>query len=93
MSSIATLLALLLMTAQCVRRFYETWFVSIFSDAKMNFSHYIVGFAHYFGAISAILVEAPGFTPHTGTTQCSTECSLPSFWCILPPLSLIAFTY
>ncbi|XP_034245855.1 polyprenol reductase [Thrips palmi] len=68
-SSIATLIALVLMTAQCVRRFYETWFVSVFSDAKMNLSHYIVGFSHYFGAISAILVEAPGFTPHTGVSS------------------------
>lgn len=68
-SSIATLIALVLMTAQCLRRFYETWFVSVFSDAKMNLSHYIVGFAHYFGAVSAILVEAPGFTPHTGVSS------------------------
>ena len=65
-SSAATLIALILMTAQCIRRFYETWFISVFSDAKMNLSHYIVGFAHYFGAISSIVVEAPGFTPHAG---------------------------
>lgn len=62
----ATLLAMALMTAQCVRRFYETWFVSVFSNARMNFSHYIVGYSHYFGAICSILAEAPGFTPHAG---------------------------
>lgn len=68
-SSFATLIGLSLMTAQCVRRFYETWFISVFSDAKMNFSHYIVGYTHYFGAISAILAEAPGFTSHTGVSS------------------------
>ncbi|KAK3924907.1 Polyprenol reductase [Frankliniella fusca] len=68
-SSLATLIGLTLMTAQCMRRFYETWFISVFSDAKMNFSHYIVGFLHYFGAINAILVEAPGFTSHTGVSS------------------------
>lgn len=67
-SSLATLIGLTLMTAQCIRRFYETWFVSVFSNAKMNLSHYIVGFSHYFGAITAILAEAPGFTPHTGVS-------------------------
>lgn len=56
------LLALTLMSFQCVRRFYETWFVSVFSEGKINLSHYLVGFVHYWGAISVILAESKGFS-------------------------------
>lgn len=47
---------------QCVRRFYETHFVQVFSStSKMNLSHYIVGYFHYFGALLAIISQAQGF--------------------------------
>lgn len=47
---------------QCIRRFYETHFVQVFSStSKMNLSHYIVGYFHYFGALLAIISQAQGF--------------------------------
>lgn len=51
-----------LLTLQCARRFYETQYVQVFSSkSKINFTHYIVGYLHYFGAFLAILSQAPGF--------------------------------
>lgn len=59
----ATLLAIVLLTTQCVRRLYDTHFVSVYGPrSRMNLSHYLVGYIHYLGAIFAILVEAPNFT-------------------------------
>lgn len=56
------LLGTLLLTLQCVRRFYETNFVQIFSKrSKMNLSHYVVGYVHYFGAVISLLANTPGF--------------------------------
>ncbi|XP_034472939.1 polyprenol reductase [Drosophila innubila] len=56
------LLATLLLSLQCVRRFYETNFVQIFSKrSKMNLSHYAVGYVHYFGAITSLLANTAGF--------------------------------
>uniref|UniRef100_A0A1I8QF35 Polyprenal reductase n=1 Tax=Stomoxys calcitrans TaxID=35570 RepID=A0A1I8QF35_STOCA len=56
------LIAAVLMTLQCARRFYETNFVQIFSKkSKINLSHYIVGYLHYFGAILALLLNTEGF--------------------------------
>ncbi|CAH0392113.1 unnamed protein product [Bemisia tabaci] len=57
----SSLLALFLLTMQSWRRFYETHYISVFSDTNINLSHYLVGYMHYFGAICAILIEAPGF--------------------------------
>jgi len=65
-SAVSSLLALLLLMIQVSRRFYETWFVSIFSDTRMNLSHYAVGFIHYFGSVTAILAESPGFIDDKG---------------------------
>lgn len=51
-----------LLTLQCARRFYETQYIQVFSSqAKINFTHYLVGYFHYFGAFLAILSQAPGF--------------------------------
>lgn len=58
----SALVATVLMTLQCARRFYETNFVQIFSKkSKINISHYIVGYLHYFGAILALLLNTEGF--------------------------------
>jgi 3-oxo-5-alpha-steroid 4-dehydrogenase 3 len=64
--AVSSLLALFLLTLQAWRRFYETWFVSVFSNSQMNVSHYIVGFLHYFGSVMAILAESPGFVDDKG---------------------------
>ncbi|ALC38902.1 CG7840 [Drosophila busckii] len=56
------LIGTLLLTLQCVRRFYETNFLQIFSKrSKMNLSHYAVGHIHYFGAIITLLSNTAGF--------------------------------
>lgn len=62
-SAVSVFISLTLLTLQSWRRFYETFFVSVFSDSSMNVAHYAVGFIHYFGAVSAVLIEAPGLTP------------------------------
>lgn len=65
-SGVSSLLALSLLTLQAWRRFYETWFVSVYSNTQMNLSHYIVGYFHYFGSVMAILAESPGFIDDKG---------------------------
>jgi len=58
----STFIAVLLIMLQCIRRFYETHFVQVFSStSKMNLSHYLVGYFHYFGALLAIISQAQGF--------------------------------
>lgn len=62
LTSQETFIVMTLITTQCARRFYETNFVQIFSStSKINISHYLVGYLHYFGAIVAILLNAEGF--------------------------------
>ncbi|KAF8793301.1 polyprenol reductase-like [Argiope bruennichi] len=51
----------ILLFLQVCRRCYECLFVSVYSDAKMNISHYIVGFTFYFGVGLSLLHDAPGF--------------------------------
>lgn len=56
------MLAIVLLTIQVVRRFYDTHFVSVFGEnSKMDLTHYFVGFTHYTGCVAAILGEAPVF--------------------------------
>lgn len=62
MSAFTALQATFLLTLQCARRFYETQYIQVFSkQAKINFTHYLVGYLHYFGAFLAIISRAPGF--------------------------------
>ena len=61
-SQSATLLTMSLLTVQSYKRLYECAFVNVKSNAKMNILHYIVGYAHYFCAITGLLSEAPGFS-------------------------------
>lgn len=63
---ISTFVALFLIFLQIFRRFYETHFIQIFSKkSKINLSHYLVGYLHYYGVILAILAHAPGFVQGT----------------------------
>ncbi|KFB51710.1 hypothetical protein ZHAS_00019799 [Anopheles sinensis] len=65
-----TLIAMTLITMQCLRRFYETWFVQVFSSTmKINLSAYLVGYIHYFCTVAAILSQAEGFTRAGPLTQ------------------------
>ncbi|KAL1454182.1 hypothetical protein WDU94_010462 [Cyamophila willieti] len=61
-SATSVFLCIVLITLQCYRRLYETSCVSVFSNSRINISHYIVGHLHYFGTIMSMLLEAPGFT-------------------------------
>lgn len=61
-SAMSAFVAVMLLTLQSWRRFYETFYVSIFSPSNINIAHYAIGYIHYFGAVTAILVEAPGLT-------------------------------
>ncbi|XP_051160965.1 polyprenol reductase-like [Leptopilina boulardi] len=60
-----TTLAIFLVTIQTTKRIYETQSVNIFSDGKINISHYIVGYVYYIGLIAAILGESEGFNKDT----------------------------
>ncbi|KAL7287810.1 hypothetical protein TKK_0018185 [Trichogramma kaykai] len=51
------LLGLIIFMIHCWKRFYETHFISIFSDTYMNFSIYLVGLSHYVGTIISIIGE------------------------------------
>ncbi len=53
--------AMALFSCQIWRRLYETSSLSVFSDSKINIVHYLVGIAHYVGALTAIIAESPGF--------------------------------
>lgn len=69
----ATFLAVLLLFVQCVRRFYETHYVQVFSSSsRMNITHYLVGCLHYFGAFAAVLSQARGFVRGSGNARAST---------------------
>lgn len=59
--------AVVLLTMQVYRRFYDTQRVSVFSEkSRMNLSHYLIGLIHYPGAALAILCEAPLFAKAPG---------------------------
>ncbi|UMM35473.1 hypothetical protein L5515_008076 [Caenorhabditis briggsae] len=53
-------LALLLITFHVARRLYETLFVSVYSDSRMNVFHYIVGIVHYIILPISIMCETQG---------------------------------
>ncbi|PZC83430.1 hypothetical protein B5X24_HaOG207813 [Helicoverpa armigera] len=58
----AALLALTLLTIQCIRRLYETYYMQVFAkSSKMNLSHYLAGIIHYFACIIAVVGQAPMF--------------------------------
>ncbi|XP_015517292.1 polyprenol reductase [Neodiprion lecontei] len=82
-----TTLALVLVTIHCWKRFYETHYVSIFSNVKINLSHYIVGFVHYVGTISCLIGESNGFFKGSrpivnwnGLTYIDYSCSIIFLW-------------
>lgn len=58
---LASLLTMGLLWLHISRRLFESLFVSVYSNSKMNIFHYGTGFAHYFLASASILAEAPGF--------------------------------
>ncbi|XP_046747975.1 polyprenol reductase [Diprion similis] len=82
-----TTLALVLVTIHCWKRFYETHYVNIFSNVKINLAHYIVGFLHYVGTISCLIGESDGFVEGSrpivnwnGLTYIDYSCSIIFLW-------------
>ncbi|XP_043266907.1 polyprenol reductase [Venturia canescens] len=59
----STLLAVILINVQCWKRLYESHYISIFSEAKMNIVHYFAGFIHYLGLMTCAIGESQGFAP------------------------------
>lgn len=55
------ILAIVILNIHCWRRAYETCYVNVFSDQKMNISAYLVGFIHYAGIFLCIIGESEGF--------------------------------
>lgn len=50
------------MTLQCTRRFIESNFLQIFSKkSKINLTHYLCGYLHYYGVFVLIVAKADGF--------------------------------
>ncbi|RVE52905.1 hypothetical protein evm_002382 [Chilo suppressalis] len=61
-SAAAVTIATALMILQCLRRFYETYFLQVFAkSSKMNLSHYLAGIIHYFACYVAAIGQAPLF--------------------------------
>lgn len=61
-SPLMTLTALALMTLQCTRRFIESNFLQIFSKkSKINLTHYLCGYLHYYGVFVLIVAKGDGF--------------------------------
>lgn len=55
------ILAIIILNIHCWKRAYETCYINIFSDQKMNLSIYLIGFIHYAGTFLCIIGEAKGF--------------------------------
>lgn len=55
------ILAIVILNIQCWKRAYETCYVNVFSDQKMNISVYLTGFIHYAGIFLCIIGESEGF--------------------------------
>ncbi|XP_072744156.1 polyprenal reductase [Anoplolepis gracilipes] len=62
------ILAIVILNIQCWKRVYETCYVNIFSDQKMNLSVYFVGFIHYAGIFLCIIGESKGFIRDSHTS-------------------------
>ncbi|XP_031837027.1 polyprenal reductase-like [Nomia melanderi] len=56
-----TLIAISALTFHCWKRFYETHYVNVFSDSKMNIFHYMIIYPHYVGCLTCIIGESEGF--------------------------------
>ncbi|CAK9797821.1 Polyprenol reductase [Anthophora plagiata] len=61
-----TFLAVFLFNLHVWKRLYETHCVSIFSEKRINITHYVIGFSHYMGASVALIGESQGFFEDSG---------------------------
>ncbi|KAA0190146.1 hypothetical protein HAZT_HAZT008792 [Hyalella azteca] len=85
-SSLLSVTSVVLLTVQCCARFYECYFVSVFSSsAVMNVLQYAVGFLHYISAFTLLLSHTPalvsgGSTSLVYTTEEVAFCIACSFY-------------
>lgn len=54
-----TVIATLIFCFHLSRRLYETLFVSVYSNTKMNLFHYLLAYTHYTGAILCVVAHSP----------------------------------
>ncbi|CAL8113980.1 unnamed protein product [Orchesella dallaii] len=59
--AVTTIIAVFLYLFQVGRRLYETLFVCVYSDTKMNVMHYLLAWLHYFGSMLTIVAYSPAF--------------------------------
>ncbi|XP_011502079.1 PREDICTED: polyprenol reductase [Ceratosolen solmsi marchali] len=76
-----TIFALILLTIHCWKRYYETHYISVFSNAYMNFTFYIIGLFHYLGTIVSIVGESYDITKDTKVDVNWTRLSLTEYTC------------
>jgi hypothetical protein len=69
-----------MIAVHCLRRLWESFFVSIYSDTEMNIFHYIVGCIHYLILPPIVVSEVRGMANQ------DRECSL-SFSSLAPILA------
>ncbi|XP_076396242.1 polyprenal reductase isoform X2 [Megachile rotundata] len=82
-SAESTFIAALLITFHCWKRFYESHFVNIFSNKKMNISHYAIGFFHYIGTLICIIGESEGFFEDMNVTFSWRRTTYPQLICAM----------
>lgn len=88
------MLAVSLLLLQCVRRFYDTHFVSVFSQSgNINVNHYIVGHTHYLGLFLAIFGEAPHFQRLLQESEATLQLSDITFIDVLAALTFLWACY
>lgn len=92
-TSLSTFITIFLLFLQCIRRFYETLFVQVFStNNKINITHYFVGYFHYFGAFLIVVSKAPGFNHYENKNVTPIMFNLKEI-SIIDSLSIILFLY
>ncbi|KYN19981.1 PREDICTED: polyprenol reductase [Trachymyrmex cornetzi] len=61
-------LVIVLFNIHCWKRFYESCFISVYSNQKIHVALYFLGLAHYIGVILCILGESEGFVKGSHAT-------------------------
>ncbi|XP_071651692.1 polyprenal reductase [Temnothorax longispinosus] len=67
-SAESTILAIVLFSIHCWKRAYETYYVCVFSNQKINVFHYILTFLHYSMLMLSLIGESEGFVGGSRTS-------------------------
>ncbi|XP_011698340.1 PREDICTED: polyprenol reductase-like isoform X2 [Wasmannia auropunctata] len=60
-SAESTILAIILFFVHCWKRAYETYYVCVYSNQKMNIVQYILSFVYYLTFVASLIGESKGF--------------------------------